>query len=385
MRAMKDSSCLQAQRPHLAARLFNLAALVISAMFCLPSCGDDKKREWTEAAAEMEAMSTIVSISAYAPAAAEGQAAVRRSEEEIRRLESLWSATNPKSEIYALNASSGPIEVSEETAMLVGFAKEMSERTGGAFDPTVFPIVDAWGFLTQQYRIPSDEEMADILLRVGSDKIAVSGNTVALLGGAQLDLGGVAKGAAGDSVAKLLHASGISSGIINLGGNVHLVGARPDGQPWRIGIRHPSGSGILGIVAVQDSAVVTSGMYERNFTVEDHLYHHIMDPATGRPAESDLLSATIIAREGMLADALSTGLFVMGPEKAADFWREYGSSQVVGFETILVTIENTVLVSEGIAKSFTPEYEYSDGVRVITKDPEYTPLLSEYIEADAAE
>ena len=381
MRAMKDIICLNTQSLRQKMRALHAAALAVSAALCFLSCGDDKKGEAAEVAAEIEAMGTIVSITAYASTADEGQAAVHDAEEEVRRLERLWSATDPESEISALNSSSGPVEVSEETAELIRFAKEITERTGGAFDPTVLPVVKAWGFLTQQYRVPSDEEIADILLRVGSDKILLEGNSAALLGGAQLDLGGIAKGAAGDSVAKTLRARGITSAIVNLGGNVHLIGARHDGQPWKIGIRAPRGGGILGIVTVQDCAVVTSGMYERNFIVDGYLYHHIMDPTTGRPAESGLVSVTIVSQEGMLADALSTGFFVMGAERAVDFWRKHG-----GFETILVTFENAILVSEGIAESFTPEYAYSNiGVWVITKDSEYTPLLSEYIGADAVE
>ena len=361
--------------------IFHVTALVISAAFCFPSCSDDKRREAQEVTAEMEAMGTVVSIAAYAPTANEGQVAVQGAAEEIRRLEGLWSATDPASEISALNSSSGFVNVSEETAELLRFAKEIAERTGGAYDPTVYPIVTAWGFLTQHYRVPSNEEIEDILLRVGSDKILLEGNKATLLGGAQIDLGGIAKGAAGDFVAKTLLNCGIDSAIVNLGGNVHLVGARPDGHPWRIGIRDPKGRGILGVVAVQDCAVVTSGIYERNFTVEGHLYHHIMNPATGRPAENRLVSVTILAQEGKLADALSTGLFVMGTEKAIDFWREHSD-----FETILVTFENTILVSEGIAEAFAPEHTDSDSdVLVITNNPEYTPLLSEYIGADTLE
>ena len=386
MCAMKNALDRYAQYLRQKIHTLHVAALILSAAFCIPAC-DDKKRESAEVAAEMEAMGTIVSITAYTDSTSEGQDAVQLAESEIRRLEKLWSATDPESEISALNSSEVAITVSDETAELLTFARDMAKKTGGAFDPTVYPLVDAWGFLTHRYRIPSDEEIAGILERVGAYKILVTGNSVMLWGGAQLDLGGIAKGASGDAASEVLQKSGIKSAIINLGGNVHLVGARPDGQPWRIGIRDPYGKGILGIVAVRDCAVVTSGMYERNFTDNNgHVYHHIMDPATGHPAESGLISVTILAHEGMLADALSTGLFVMGEEKAVAFWREHGGTQVGGFETILVTAGDTVLVSEGVAKVFAPEHEFAEAdVRVITRNPKYTPTLLEYLETGALE
>ncbi len=360
-------------------RMFQAVVMALSVALCFPSC-KGKGGEAVEAVSEMVAMGTVVSITAYASSSGEAESAVSLAEMEIQRLEKLWSATDSESEISALNSSLGSVNVSSETAELLLFAKEMAGKTGGAFDPTVYPLVNAWGFLTYQYRIPPDDEIADILLRTGSEKILLAGNTVMLLSGAQLDLGGIAKGAAGDSVAKILRENGIGSAIINLGGNVHLVGARPDGHPWRIGIRDPYGRGILGLVAVQDCTVITSGDYERNFQGEDgRVYHHIIDPATGRPAENGLISVTIIAEEGRLADALSTGLFVLGKEKAADFWREYG-----GFETVLVTFENEILVSEGIADAFTADFEYAAAARVITKDPDYSPLLEDFIAAEAA-
>lgn len=361
-------------------RLFTAVTLMLPAILCFPSCKEKSEKAMSEAVSEMMAMGTTVSITAYAPSLEEAENAVSIAQDEIRRLEKIWSATNPNSEISALNSGADSLNVSAETAELLRFAKEMSERTSGAFDPTVYPLVDAWGFLSHQYlshqyRIPSDDEIEDMLSRVGSDKILLDGNTVILLSGSQVDLGGIAKGATGDAVSEILKKNGIQSAIINLGGNVHLVGARTDGNPWRIGIRNPSGRGILGLVEVQDCAVITSGSYERNFQGEDgHLYHHIIDPATGRPAENGLVSVTVIAEEGRLADALSTGLFVLGKEKALDFWREYGN-----FETVLVTFEEEVLVSEGIARAFTAEHEYSSGVRVITKDPDFTPLLADFI------
>ena len=353
-----------------------LAAALAAA--CFSACEKNESGEaLPDASASFFAMGTVISISARAPSASEAEQAVTLAQAEILRLEKIWSATDPESEIFAVNASAPEaVTVSDETAELLRFSKQMAEETAGAFDPTVYPLVDAWGFLTHQYRIPSDGEIADILLRTGIDKMRLEGNAVAMLEGAGVDLGGVAKGAAGDAAAAVLRESGIASAIINLGGNVHLVGARPSGEPWRVGVRDPfSTSEILGVVTVESRAIVTSGAYERNFTGEDgRFYHHIMDGATGRPAESGLVSVTIIAEEGRLADALSTALFVMGAEKAASFWREHGEEQPGAFEAVLVTDKNTVLVTEGAAKIFElVASEYAEGASIITKDPAYSP------------
>lgn len=359
-------------------RIF-IAAIMLVPAFFLSACKQNEKA--AGATTQFVAMGTAISITVHSPSAEMSENALSIAQSEITRLEKLWSTTDSESEIFALNTSLDSVNVSEETAKLLLFAKEMAEQTDGAFDPTIYPLVDAWGFLTHQYRIPSNDEIASLLSRTGSEKILLEENDVSLLDGAQVDLGGIAKGVAGDSFASIMRENGITSAIINLGGNVQLVGARPDGEPWRIGIRNPFGTGILGFAAVQNCAVITSGSYERNFLGGDGLvYHHIIDPETGYPAENGLISVTIITEEGSLADALSTGLFVMGTEKAITFWRERG-----GFETILVTEENSVLISEGIAASFTLSDEYLASARVITKDTEYFPLWTEFSATAAAE
>ena len=158
------------------------------------------------------------------------------------------------------------------------------------------------------------------------------------------------KGCAGDLAAQALREGGVESALLNLGGNVQAIGARPDGSPWRLELRNPFGEGGLGLLLAQDCAVITSGNYENCFVAEDGtVYGHILDPETGRPADSGLASVTIVAQEGRLGDALSTSLFVMGAQRAEAFWRERG-----GFEMILVTQAGEILVTEGIADAFPP-------------------------------
>jgi Membrane-associated lipoprotein involved in thiamine biosynthesis len=141
----------------------------------------------------------------------------------------------------------------------------------------------------------------------------------------------------------------VKSAIVNLGGNVQTLGSKPDGSAWRIGIRSPYGSSLLGTVEVRNMCVITSGAYERSFTAPDGtVYGHIISPFTGRPVQNACVSSTVVAEEGAMADALSTALFVMGPEKAAEFWKAHG-----GFEFLLLDDQGTLYVTEGILSSFT--------------------------------
>lgn len=182
--------------------------------------------------------------------------------------------------------------------------------------------------------------------------------------GMQLDLGAVGKGYTGDIIAELLKEQGVTSALLDIGGNVQMVGRKPDGSRWRLGIQNPFGEGSLGVLESEDGAVVTAGNYERYFTGEDgKQYGHIIDPSTGYPAESGLASVSIIATEGKLCDALSTAIYVMGLEEATKYWQENG-----GFEMLLVTDENEIYLTEGIKDDFTLNENFSDmDIYVITR------------------
>ncbi len=147
---------------------------------------------------------------------------------------------------------------------------------------------------------------------------------------------------------ELFRAYGVTSAMVNLGGNIQILGTTPEGTPWRIGVRDPESAtgGALAVIPASDMAVVTSGGYERFFEVDGQRYIHILDPRTGRPAATDLLSATVLASDGILADALSTAVFVMGVEEATAFWRERSGS----FELVLVDTSGTLYVTEGLEK-----------------------------------
>ena len=175
--------------------------------------------------------------------------------------------------------------------------------------------------------------------------------------GMQLDLGAIGKGYTGDIISELLKVHGVTSALLDIGGNVQMIGRKPDGSRWRVGIQNPFGEGRLGVLEGEDGAVVTSGNYERYFIGEDgKRYGHIIDPYTGYPAENGLASVSIIAKEGKRCDALSTAVYVMGLEKAIEYWRENG-----GFEMLLATDENEIYLTEGIKDDFVLDENFLDG------------------------
>lgn len=305
------------------------------------------------------AMNTYMTFTAYGE---DAQAALQEAEECIQQVEGLWSVTDKDSEIYQANHSGGqPVTVSEETAEIISFALEMAQRTGGALDPTIYPVLTAWGFTTDSKQVPSQQQIAQLLEQVGYDRIQINGSELTVPDGMELDLGAVGKGYTADLVTEILRRHGVTSALISLGGNIQAIGSRPDGSDWRLGIRAPWESGNLGVLTVSDAAVVTSGRYENYFDDEQgNIYWHILDPSTGYPADSGLQSVTIVGREGKMCDALSTALFVMGAQSAEQYWRENG-----GFEMLLVTDSGEILITEGIAEDFTLNEGRTETVRVL--------------------
>lgn len=277
--------------------------------------------------------------------------------QELKALEALWSVTDKNSEIYALNHSNGAsLEVSEHTAELLRFALDIAEQTEGLLDITTYPVLTAWGFTTGKYQIPTDEQISEKMTLVGYEKVLLSGNSVTLPAGMEIDLGAVAKGYACDLVAETFEENGIDSAIISLGGGLRLIGTKPDGSDFKVSVQHPKQQDSLGTLELSDTSIVTSGAYQRFFVGADgEKYGHILDPRTGHPAQSGLASVTIVAKEGRLCDALSTSLFIMGLEGAKQFWREQG-----GFEMLLVTESGEIYLTEGLEARFTLAEKYQD-------------------------
>lgn len=290
------------------------------------------------------AMDTVMSLTAYGERAEE---AVEAAAEEIQRLDDILSTEKDSSEISQLNAA-GSFSVSEDTAQILKKAQEVYESTGGLFDVSIYPLMQLWGFPTQEYHVPTQEELTETLSLVDGSGISLDGDLVTLSEGQKIDLGGIAKGYTSAKIMRIFASYGITSGIVSLGGNVQTLGARTDGTAWQIGIQDPQktedSSSVLLVLETKNQAVITSGGYERYFEENGENYIHILDPRTGYPADSGLISATIVSEDGMLADALSTSIYIMGVEEASRYWREHGED----FEMLLVDEGSRIYVTEGL-------------------------------------
>ena len=318
----------------------------------------DKARE----VVQVIAMDTVMIFTTYGEKSTH---AAFLAEDEARRLESLLSRTDGESAVSRLNGADGEsVAVGEEVCGLLAAAESYARSTDGAFDITIAPVVSAWGFTEEENRVPSQSELEALLPLVGPEHVTLAGDAAALTPGTQIDLGGIAKGYASDRMAQILRENDIPRATMSLGGNVLTWGDRPDGTPWRVGIQDPKDAGnanaFVGMLNLTDAFAVTSGSYQRYFEENGKTYHHIIDPATGYPADSGLTSVTVVApcdREGAdgspgtgtMCDALSTALFVMGEEKALEFWR----SGAYDFDMVLVTADDRVVVTDGIADSLT--------------------------------
>lgn len=294
-----------------------------------------------------------MSLTAYGKNA---QTALDKAVQRINGLEQSLSVTIPESDISRLNSSAGePVPVGEDALTIISKSLEISEKTGGALDITIYPVLMAWGFTTGEYSVPTDDELASLLEFTDYTKVEVSGGEVTLPEGYAVDLGALAKGYASDCSAEILQSGGVNSAILNLGGNVCAIGSKPDGNPWKVAVASPfENEEYLGILNVEDKFVITSGKYERYFTAEDgRNYHHIIDPKTGYPSENGLAAVTIIGSSGIECDALSTALLVLGKNRAGEYWRQYG-----GFDMIMITDDKRITITAGIAEQFTNSTDY---------------------------
>lgn len=295
-------------------------------------------------------MNTTMTVTAYGP---HGAKAARAVQQEIFRLDRLLSRLTPESDVFRLNAAAGSgefVALNPETAALLTLSKGYAKDLGGTFNPTVAPMMDAWGFGADTYRVPAEAELASLLPLVDADALTVSGDSAALAtSGMAVDLGGIAKGYAADQAVRILQEHGVTAALMNLGGNITVMGTRPTGEPWRVGVKDPRDpSAYVCVLALSDMTLSTSGAYERFFEEAGVVYHHIIDPSTGLPAESDLLSATVVSATGSMDDAMSTAFFIMGTDGAIDYWSSHK-----GFDMVLIRKDGTILATEGLEHSFT--------------------------------
>lgn len=266
-----------------------------------------------------------------------------------RHYEALFSRVAPSSELHRLNGSAGhSCAVDPELASLMKAALSYCEQTNGLYDITMGSVTQLWDFA--QGAIPSADAVGEALAHVDYRNVIVDGASVTLRDPmACVDLGGIAKGYIADGLLAFLREHGVEHAVVNLGGNVAAFGGRPDGAPWRIGIRKPLPSSAIPLldsfatVKIMEGSVVTSGVYERSFTRNGAIYHHILDPRTGMPADTDVLSATVLSRASIDADGFTTALVIMGTDRALAFAESHP-----GIEAVIVTQEGDVLATSGV-------------------------------------
>ena len=308
----------------------------------LSKASDLEKSEASES--EIFALDTAITLKVYGSKRDE---VLKKLEDKINELDDMLSTGKETSEVSRLNRG-GEAVLSPTMANLVKRSLDIYKKTDGLFDITIYPLMELWGFPTKNYRVPSEKEIEEKLKLVGSDKIDFNEETRKISfknKGMEIDFGGIGKGYITDELVKIFTDEKVESAIINLGGNVFGFRKKPDGSLWNIAIRDPNEPDkYMAAIRLEDSAVITSGGYERYFEENGIIYHHILDPRTGKPSESGLKSVSIISKDGTLADALSTSLFIMGEEKAIGYWKENGSN----FDILLMTNDNRLLVSAGI-------------------------------------
>ena len=305
-------------------------------------------------------MGTFVEIRAYGGKNA-GEA-ISRGFGRLREIDRLMSTSIAQSDIAKVNSAppGTPVRVHPDTAHVVSSAMAYAEKTRGAFDPTVGRLAELWAIGSGNEAVPTSDAIRDALVGVGYQNLVVDStrSQITRLTDLRVDLGAIAKGYASDEIAELLVAENISGGVVDLGGNIRVFGRNPLRRQWRIGIQdpfRPRGS-YIGTVDISSGAVATSGDYERYFVADGVRYHHILDPESGYPASAQLKSVTVIAETGIEADALSTGLFVLGLDGMFDVIENVPSVGVIA-----ITADRRVIVSSGIAHAFakaSEDFEY---------------------------
>ena len=314
--------------------LKNKTALFLCVCLLLLSCGCTRAERIETS---FFAMDTIMQITAYGGS----DGALAEARDVIEGLDAALDATDSQSTLSLLrNGDAVPKTILEPLQT----AKKIASATDGVLDVTLFPLSDAWGFYTKQYRVPPQTELRTLLQNRGS--VSVQDGRLVLSDGTKLGLGSVAKGYAADCAAKTLRQNGVQGAVLALGGNVQTVGQKPDGSDWRVSVADPlQPDGTVCDLLVGETAVVTSGSYQRSFTENGKTYHHILDPETGAPAESGLLSVTVVCADGTTADGLSTALFILGLDRGSALWR----SGEIAFDALWITDRREIFVTAGLA------------------------------------
>ncbi|MEA1928459.1 MAG: FAD:protein FMN transferase, partial [Candidatus Auribacterota bacterium] len=291
-------------------------------------------------------MGTIVSIEVVESSSRAATEIMNKVWDEAERLERVFSRYLPDSEISRINREAGkrPVPVSDEMLEVLIRAEEISRITEGAFDISVGPLMEIWGFFPDRKgEVPSEGELADVMARVGWRSIELdrSDQTVHFMKpGMDIDLAAIAKGFIVDQLVSLLVREGIESALVNAGGDIYCLGEYPGRGLWRIGVEHPREEGeVLTVLELKDRAVATSGDYRNYFIRKKKRYSHIIDPRTGEPSRSEVAGVSIMAQDCVTADGLATAMFVLGADRGISLLR-----RIEDVEGIIITEENGEIV-----------------------------------------
>lgn len=327
-------------------------ALVLAFVLLLSGCAREPE-EYRDTV--FFAMDTYITVRLARTGVTEEQLdeAAAECERIVKELETVLSAHDPASELYALNHSGTEFtEISETLEDVLITAYDIHGITDGAYDCTFGGLAELWN-ITDGGPVPAQKDIDALLAHTGYDKITLDErrNTVMRPDpDVQLDLGGIGKGAAADRLIWYLETTEIPYGLVSVGGTIGVFGDKPDGTPYKIGIRDPDDpNGVIGYLLIDEGFVAVSGDYERYFEENGVRYHHIFDPSTGYPADSGLRSAAVHALNGAAADALSTALFVMGTDAALELYENHG-----GFEAVLVSDDGIVQTESARTESVKP-------------------------------
>lgn len=292
----------------------------------------------------------------------------QKAKEKIIQLEKMISTTDSQSEVYRINTSNGEkIKISEETYNLLKFSMNGIKETEGAFNPWIYPVLKEWGFTTNEYKVPEKSKIRELMERTDWHNVDLQKSeldySIILPDGMMVDLGAVGKGYAGDKAVEIFKENGIISGVLDLGGNIHLIGKKKDGSEWKVGLKNPWGGAVPVMIKASDCAVITSGGYERFFTGDDgKKYIHIFDGRTGEPVNGNVVSSTIITKSGIYGDYLSTAAFILGKEWIAQKWRE--NVTIDTFDFVMMFEDHSVCYSKGLEGRITFLEDFSSIERI---------------------
>ncbi len=325
-----------------------IICILLSIALALPltACG-----EGTEHQKQIYAMNTLFTLTAYGK---KGPAGLSAAEATVAAIDAMSDENIETSTCYILNHAQGEqINVSGQIAEMLLDAREIYEHTNGAYDLTVYPLSQRWGFTDKRYYVPTPEEISADLTLLCMDKMTISkfptSGTYAVQfpSYGSLSFASCARGCAAKYAIDAMRKNGVESGIVSLAGNIQTLGNKPDGSHWSVGITDPNNpSGYLGVLSIGEAAICTTGSYQQ-YMPSNPKYHHILNTSNGYPTSNGLLSVTVICEDGTIADCLSTAMFALGQSRAISYWRTYGN-----FEMIMINNSGDVICTSGLLEEF---------------------------------